>query len=103
MDQSSQQKLQTLLESILGSKNVYFQPPEGMNLSYPAIVYKLEESDTAFADGLPYKMHDRYQVQYIDRSPVSQVVRKIQQYPMTRFTSYFVADGLNHYNYAMYF
>ena len=29
------------LVKILGSKNVYFQPPESLKLNYPAIVYSL--------------------------------------------------------------
>ena len=36
----SRPNLQTMLEQILGSRNVYFQPPESLKLNYPAIVYK---------------------------------------------------------------
>jgi len=28
-------ELQNLLENILGSRNVYFQPPENLKLNYP--------------------------------------------------------------------
>ena len=103
MAQSRREQLQNLLETILGTKNVYFQPPEGLNISYPAIVYNLESVATDFASDRPYKLHDRYQIQYIDRSPISAVPRKIQELPMTRFTSHFVTDGLNHYNHVTYF
>lgn len=103
MARSSRLSLQTLLEGVLGSRNVYFQPKEGQNLSYPAIVYNMDAVRTDFADNSPYKLHDRYQVTYIDRSPDSDVPRKIQGLPMTRFSSYFVVDGLNHYNHSIYF
>lgn len=105
MDQRDRRLLlQTLLESLLGeTESVYFQPPEGQNLSYPAIVYKRDSVRTDFADDAPYKLNDRYQVTYIDRSPDSDIPRKIQQLPMSRFASYFVVDGMNHYNHSIYF
>ena len=31
--------LQALLEDLLGSRNVYYQPPESVKMNYPAIVY----------------------------------------------------------------
>ena len=96
-------KLQALLEEILGSKNVYFQPRENQNLTYPAIVYNMDATKVDYGDDLPYTIKDRYQVQYIDRSPDSDVPRKIQQLPMTRFTAYFATDGLNHYTHSIYF
>ena len=95
--------LQALLETIVGTTRVYFQPPPGVELQYPCIVYNLESVRTDFADNAPYKIHDRYQVTYIDRSPVSGVPRQIQQLPMSRFTSFFVVDGLNHYNHVVYY
>ena len=72
-------------------------------MEYPAIVYNLESVKVDFAGDNPYKIHDRYQVTYIDRSPTSTVPRSIQSLPMCRFTSYFVRDGLNHYNHTIYF
>lgn len=96
-------QLQAILESILGSGNVYFQPKDGLKLEYPAIVYQLESVRSDFADGQPYKLHDRYQVTYISRSPTSPVPRQLQSLPMSRFTAFFVKDGLNHYNHVLYF
>lgn len=96
-------RLQAMLEALLGSRNVYFQPREGQNLSYPAIVYRLDNVRTQYGSNNPYSLHDRYQLTYIDRSPASDIPRKIQQLPMTRFTSFFTTDGLNHYNHTLYF
>lgn len=98
-----QPKLQALLETILGTKNVYFQPPEDIRINYPAIVYQIDALRTEFASNHPYILHDRYQVTYIDRNPLSDKPKMIQRLPMTRFTSYFARDGLNHYNHSMYF
>lgn len=99
----AREQLQELLEEILGSRNVYFQPPEGVDIQYPAIVYNLDSVNSQFADNTPYTLKDRYQVTYIDRSPTSGVPRRIQQLPMTRFNNWFPRDGLNHYNHSIYF
>ena len=97
-------KLHALLVGVLGDENrVYFQPKEGQNLKYPAIVYNIDASKVEFGDNRPFRMNDRYQITYIDRSPDSDIPRKIQQLPMTRFTSYFASDGLNHYNHSTYY
>lgn len=95
--------LQEKLETLLGSRNVYFQPKEGFKLEYPAIVYHIDALRTDFASNNPYILYDRYTITYIDRSPLSDVPRKIQRMPMTRFASYFAVDGLNHYNHTTYF
>lgn len=103
MAQPQRLKLQLLLETILGSRNVYFQPKEGQKLSYPAIVYNIDAVKVQYANNAPHLIKDRYQITYIDRSPDSDVPRQIQQLPMTRFTTYFSIDGLNHYNHSTYF
>ena len=46
----SRLELQTLLEEILGSRNVYFQPPESVKMNYPAIVYSLDDIENSFAN-----------------------------------------------------
>ena len=51
----SRPNLQTKLEQILGSRNVYFQPPESIKLNYPAIVYKRSNIQNTFADNEVYK------------------------------------------------
>lgn len=103
MAQPQRLKLHNLLKEILGSDNVYFQPRQGQNLMYPAIVYTMDASKVQYANNSPHLIKDRYQITYIDRSPDSDVPRKIQRLPMTRFTSGYQVDGLNHYNHSTYF
>ncbi len=38
------------LVSLLGSDNVYFQPPPTVKMQYPCIVYKRDYLNTEFAD-----------------------------------------------------
>jgi len=40
---------QKLVEA-LGSRNVYFQPPESVQLTYPCIVYERSRADSKFGD-----------------------------------------------------
>ena len=67
------------------------------------MVYQLDSVKVDYGNNAPYKIHDRYQLTYIDRSPISSIPRELQMLPMCRFTSYFVKDGLNHYNHTIYF
>lgn len=96
-------QLQSLLETTLGSRNVYFQPGSNVEMQYPAIVYSRDYATTNFASDLPYHMRKRYQVTYIDRNPDSLVPDKIATLPMCIFARHFKADNLNHDVYNIYF
>lgn len=97
------QTLQTLLESLLGSRNVYFQPPANTQIKYPAIVYSRNWRATEFAGNRPYTDKKRYQITVIDRNPDSEVPDKIAALPLCKFASHFSKDGLNHDIFNLYF
>lgn len=97
------EELQALLEELLGSKNVYFQPPSDRKLSYPCIVYQLDIVRSIYADSIPYNNAKRYSVTYIDKSPDQYIPDKIGQLPMSSFSRFYVADNLNHYSYRLFF
>lgn len=96
-------ELQDLLELTLGSRNVYFQAPAPVDMGYPAIVYELDNVDTAYADDLPYRREKRYQVTVIDRNPDSEIPDKIGALPMCSFNRFYTADGLNHHVFQLFF
>lgn len=96
-------QIQTLLEKLLGSRNVYFQPPATVKMSYPAIVYARDSQDTSFADNKPYRSAKRYSVTIIDKNPDSEIPDKVANLPMSSFARHFVADNLNHDAYSVYF
>lgn len=95
--------LQSLLEDLLGSDNVYFQPPTNVQMQYPAIVYKRERADTRFAGNLPYRRTKRYQVMVIDRNPDSAIPDKIAALPLCSHERFFVVDTLNHDVFTLFF
>jgi len=89
-------KLQTLLEELLGSRNVYFQPPESVKMKYPAIVYGLEDIENTFANDGVYLSQRKYSVTVIDEDPDSPIVGKVASLPSCRFNRHFKSDNLNH-------
>lgn len=99
----SRTELQKLLESLLESRSVYFQPPTNVQIEYPAIVYSRDYSRVAYADNEPYRKMKRYQVMVIDRNPDTQIPDKIEKLRLCLFNRFYVADELNHYVFNLYF
>lgn len=96
-------KVQTLLENILGSDQVYFQPPSNVQMKYPCIVYERFSTRTSYADNEPYKYDKRYQVTVIDRDPDSPLPDMIAALPKSSFSRFFTADNLNHDVFNVFF
>jgi len=96
-------ELQTLLETLLDSRNVYFQPPPTVQMKYPCIVYNLDDIDTKFADNNPYRLEKRYSLTVIDKNPDSEIPDKIALLQKCVFDRHFVTDNLNHNIFVIYF
>lgn len=96
-------ELQTLLVTLLGTSNVYFQPPPSLLMQYPCIVYERLTVNTTFADNRPYKHTTRYQVTVIDRDPDSDIPDKVGNLPLCVHSRFFTAEGLNHNVYDLFF
>ena len=72
--------LQTEFENILGSKNVYFSPPESVKMSYPCIIYSKSNVNKQNANDQLYKSMNEYEVTIIDRDPESVIADEIIAY-----------------------
>lgn len=94
---NSRLSLQQELESILGSKNVYFQPPDTVKMKYPCIIYKLSEIPEKHADNEGYISHYCYTLTLIDQDPDTCFVDKIMKMRYAKFVKQFSTQGLNHY------
>lgn len=88
--------LQNLLEFILGSRNVYYQPPESIKIKYPAIIYRRNDIDNNFADDIVYMQNHTYQIIVIDANPDSEIVDRVSKLPMCRYDRHYTSDNLNH-------
>lgn len=95
--------LHEMLCNILGSRNVYFQPPESVKMEYPAIKYSLSNMKNNHANDKVYTQSRSYQIIVIDKSPDSIISDKISQLPYCKFDRSYVSDGLNHYVYTLYY
>ncbi len=96
-------KLHEILCEILGSRNVYYQPPETVKMNYPAIVYGLDDMESTFADDGVYLLKRRYAVTVIDKNPDSPLVDKVAVLPSCRFNRHYEKDHLNHDVFTLYF
>ena len=99
----SRLELQNLLESILGSRNVYYQPPESIKIKYPAIIYSRNNIDNNFADDIVYMQNHTYQIIVIDANPDSEIINKISKLPMCRYDRHYTSDNLNHDVFTLYY
>jgi len=96
-------QLQTVLETILGSKNVYFQPPATIVMKYPCIVYSRSSMDTKFANNVPYSIKNRYQLTVIAKDPDSVIPGKVGALSMCVYDRHFTSDNLNHDIFNIYY
>lgn len=94
---------QTLLEGLQAGVSVYFQPPENLQMTYPAIVYNRDFLDTDFADNLPYYGAIRYQLTVIDPDPDSPILGEIQKLPLMKYVRHYTVLNLNHDIYNVYY
>ena len=100
---ASRLELQSKLEELLESRNVYYQPPNNLTMSYDAIRYSLSRKDIAFADDKKYKNMNCYDLIVISRKPDPPVVDKILELPYSSLGRSYVADNLNHYPITLYY
>ena len=88
--------LQAILEELLGSRNVYFQPPASIKMKYPAIVYARKNVTSMRANDGIYRQLPEYEITLIDPDPDSEFIEKLLQLPYCRFDRHFTSDDLNH-------
>lgn len=88
--------LQTKLEELLGSRNVYYQPPESIKMSYPAIVYSKSAIVNRHANDAVYNSRTRYEIIVIDKRPDNEVINKILDLSLSSYERSYRSDNLNH-------
>lgn len=89
-------ELQSKLEELLGSKNVYYDPPESIKMSYPAIRYTKSGITKTTADDKMYKLSNRYEVTHISKKPDSKVINALLDLPYCSYDRHYVSNNLHH-------
>lgn len=95
--------LQAELEEITGLP-VYFQPPEGLKMEYPCIVYEYENNKKLHADNTNYIRYHVYNVKLIHRDPDTLLPNAIEDHFMyANRNSRYKADNLYHDMFTIYY
>ncbi len=97
-------QIQTILEEVLGSKNVYFQPPASISMKYPCIVYGYDNDSSVHADSVRYLVRDRYSVTLITKDAYpSAILEELESLPYCAFSRKYSSDNLNHFSFNLVF
>lgn len=96
-------EFQGVLEGILGTRNVYYDPPSNVRMKYPAIVYTRKSIDNLTANDSVYKQDTAYEVTVIDTVPDSRIAYDISLLPKCRHTSHFERENLCHDTFRIYY
>lgn len=94
-------ELQTLLENIC--PNVHFQPPPGITMVYPCIIYNRSKIRIDHADNLAYLHLKQYTITVITRDPDSTLPDEISKLKAISFDRHFASDNLYHDVFTLFF
>lgn len=99
----SRTDLHTLLVSLLGSTNVYFQPPESIQLSYPCIIYRRSKIQSDHANNKPYTHRNQYTVTVMDPDPDSTIPDAISDLETAYHDRFYTFNNLNHNIFTIFY
>ena len=101
---ASRLNLHEELCEILGSRYVYFQPPESLKLNHPCIIYKLLSPNVKKADNINYMVTKQYRVIVVDSDPDSEIPDNIMKhFNLLTMTDPYTSDGMYHYVFNLYY
>ena len=95
--------LQSELETLMGNKHVYYDPPENLKMEYPAIRYSKSKIDTRHANDKIYKKMTRYELIVISRKPDSEIIDALLELPYSSFDRHYISNNLHHDVLTLYY
>ena len=99
----SRLELQAVLEDILGSKFVYYQPPSSIHMNYDAIKYSKKDIESRYANNSKYINMKCYEITVISRKADSPVIDKLLALPYCSFDRGYTADNLYHDVFTLFY
>lgn len=96
-------KFHDVLKAVIGTDNVYFQPPPNITMQYPCIVYERDNQSVKRGDNVAYNLRQRYQVTYVDKNPDGDPIDVLAELPLSAFSRHFVTSNLNHDVFSIYY
>lgn len=97
------QKLQSVFVDVLGTENVYFQPPSTVKMKYPCIVYQINRPDDDRADNHIYVDRLRWSVTLITRQAMPPEFDRLRYLQNCVFDRHYTADNLHHYAFDFFY
>lgn len=95
-------EISTILHTI--RDRVYFQPDENTKMVFPCIEYSFEGEHMRHADNSDYIEYGRYQIIDIYKTPNKKKYKEIKSaFRFIAFSNQYIADGLYHDVYTLYY
>ena len=89
---------------VLGSRRVYFSPPETEQMEYPCIVYYRSSDMNIKADNLSYLKYSTWDLTVIDYDPDSEIPeRLLDHFEFINASKEYTADNLNHFPFNLFY
>jgi hypothetical protein len=96
--------LHTELVALLGTTNVYFQPPATLKMKYPCVIYTLADINSTYADNVNYTNRKKYTVIAVDTNPDSTLPESIlDSFSYCVFDRHYTSDNLHHSVLTLYY
>lgn len=93
---AKRENLQRKFEELLGSRNVYYNPPVNTQMKYDAIRYSKKKPDVKYANNKKYKTMNCYEVIVIARIPDHPVIDLLLELPYSEYDRHYAANNLHH-------
>ncbi len=103
MNKRDWRDLRAILVNILGSDNVYYQPPSKEKIHYPAIIFERDSIGKIDADNRMYLQNNRYTITYVDALQTDRVPYALLALPSCSHDRHFTSDNLHHDVFTIYF
>ena len=95
--------IQEKFKFLLGSNNVYYQPPANLKMKYPAIVYSLDGLDVKRFDNTRLINKNCFSVTHIYRNESENLVETIlKNFEYISFDNRSIVDGIYNDHYTIY-
>lgn len=98
----TQPEMQAMFMYDIGCPNVYFQPPQNIQMHYPAIVYHRERIENVHANDSVYKQDTCYRATVIDKDPDSEFVKRLSMLLKCIYDRSYKSNNLNHDVFILY-
>ena len=95
--------IQEKFKFLLGSNNVYYQPPANLKMKYPAIVYSLDGLDVKRFDNTRLINKKCFSVTHIYRNESENLVETmLKNFEYISFDNRSIVDGIYNDHYTIY-